>query len=316
MTAVKLDGKRLAGEIRRGIARRIERASAGSGKPGLLLIRVGEDPASVVYVRGKQRASQEVGIDSRVEVLPETTSEGELLARVERANRDPEIHGLLVQLPLPRAIRPEAVAEAIDPEKDVDGLHPFNQGRLALGRPGLVPCTPLGILALLARYEIPLAGARVAVLGRSAIVGRSTALLFGQKAEWADASVALCHSRTRDLAAYTREADVVVAAMGRPRAVVGAQIRPGAAVVDVGIHRLDDPDRPGKSRLVGDVDAESVEPVAGYLSPVPGGVGPLTVAMLLANTLCCFERRGGDARDPIRSALALALEGGEEPSRG
>ncbi len=300
--ARKLDGKALAAEIRDLVTRRVRELTPV--KPGLLLIRVGEDPASVVYVRNKEKASAEVGIDSRVEALPESTTESALLARILDANADPSVHGLLVQLPVPAHIRPDVVAEALSPEKDVDGLHPVNQGRLALGRPGIVPCTPLGILALLRRNDIPLSGARVAVLGRSAIVGRPMALLLSQKAPWADATVTMCHSRSRDLPEITRSADVVIAAMGRARAVTGAMIRPGAVVVDVGMHRLDDPAAPKGVRLVGDVEAESVEPVAGWLSPVPGGVGPLTVAMLLANTCEACERSLGRDRAPIWREVA------------
>lgn len=255
-------------------------------------------------MRGKEKAAAEVGIASTVRVFPETMREEELLRILRQANQDPSVHGMLVQLPLPVQIRPEAVAEAIAPEKDVDGLHPFNQGRLALGRPAIVPCTPLGILALLHRYRVPLRGRRVVVVGRSTIVGRPVALLLSLKAEWADATVTSCHSRSEDLAALTREAEVLIAALGRPRAITGEMIRPGAAVIDVGIHRLDDPARPGKTRLVGDVDEESVAPKAGWLSPVPGGVGPLTVAMLMANTLEACERSLGLPPAPIWERVA------------
>ena len=299
-----MDGKAFAKEIRARIAKRLENAPS---PPGLLLLRVGEDPASVVYVRNKEKFSREVGIASTVEVLPEDTSETALLDRIRRANEDPSVHALLVQLPLPSQIRPDAVADAISPEKDVDGLTPSNQGRLAIGRPHIVPCTPLGILALLQRYEIRMPGKRVAVLGRSAIVGRPMALLLGQKAAWADATVTLCHSRSGDLAEILKECEVVIAAMGQPALLRGDQIRPGAIVVDVGIHRVDDPNRPGKSRLIGDVDAPSVSPVAGHLSPVPGGVGPLTVAMLLANTVFCYESQNGRSPEPVQSVLDLAL---------
>jgi methylenetetrahydrofolate dehydrogenase (NADP+)/methenyltetrahydrofolate cyclohydrolase len=293
--AQRMDGRALAADIRECVKERV--GGLSPARPGILLIRVGEDPASQVYVRGKEKAAREVGIESRVEVWPESSTEGDLLRRLDEANRDPSIHGVLVQLPLPRQIRPEIVAESIVPEKDVDGLHPFNQGRLALGRAGIVPCTPLGVLALLHRYRIPLRGKRVAVLGRSSIVGRPLSLLLSQKTEWADATVTLCHSRSGDLRAVTREADVVIAAMGRARSVTGEMIRPGAAVVDVGIHRIEDGS--GGTRLVGDVDESSVDAVAGALSPVPGGVGPLTVAMLMANTLEACERSLERAGEPI-----------------
>lgn len=301
--ADRLDGRMLAQEIREHLTRRV--AETDAVRPGLLLIRVGEDPASRIYVRGKEKAAAEVGIDSRVEVLPEDTSEAALLRRIQTANEDPAVHGLLVQLPLPRPLRPEVIAEAVDPDKDVDGLHPMNQGRLALGRPGLIPCTPLGVLTLLHRYRIPVAGRRVAVLGRSAIVGRPMSLLLSQKAVWADATVTLCHSGSRDLPDITREADIVIAAMGRVRAVTAEMIRPGAVVVDVGMHRLEDPSAPRGERLVGDVDAAGVDRVASWLSPVPGGVGPLTVAMLLANTVTAWEQSRGLPAWPIWEALGL-----------
>lgn len=294
--AERLDGRALAEEIRAELRRRVLGVEAG--RPGLVLIRVGEDPASRVYVKGKEKAAGEVGIDSRVVVLPEETGENDLLARVAEANRDPAVDGLLVQLPLPPQIRAEAVAEAIDPDKDVDGLHPRNQGRLALGRPGIIPCTPLGILALLHRHRVPVAGARVVVLGRSAIVGRPVSVLLGLKAPWADATVTAAHSRSRDLPGLTREAEILIAAIGRPRFVTGEMIRPGAAVVDVGIHRLPAVGGAPQGALVGDVDVPSVDPVAAWLSPVPGGVGPLTVAMLLANTVEAWERRMGRASIP------------------
>jgi methylenetetrahydrofolate dehydrogenase (NADP+)/methenyltetrahydrofolate cyclohydrolase len=305
-----LDGRALAAEIRNHLAGRV--AALAPLRPGLLLIRVGEDPASRLYVRNKEKAALEVGIDSRVEVLAESTPEPAVLERVRQANRDPDVHGILVQLPLPAPIRSDVIAEAVDPAKDVDGLHPINQGRLAFGRPALIPCTPLGILALLRRYEIPLQGARVAVLGRSAIVGRPLACLLSLKESWADATVTLCHSRTRDWPAITRESDVVVAAMGRARVVRGEMVRAGAVVVDVGQHRMEDPSEPGKIRVVGDVEAESVEPVAGWLTPVPGGVGPLTVAMLLANTVEAAERALG--RRPGRIFETLE-EGRASPGR-
>lgn len=305
MTAILMDGKSLAAEIQTEIARRTADLPV---RPGLLLLRVGEDPASVVYVRAKEKSSQRVGIDSRVEVYPADTSEAVLLARIDRANADPSVHGILVQLPLPRQIRPDVIALAVDPAKDVDALHPLNQGKLAVGRPEIVSCTPLGILALLRRYRIETRGQRAVVLGRSAIVGRPMSLLLSQKAPWGDATVTVAHSRSENLAAITREADLVVAAMGSREAVSAEMIRPGAVVVDVGMHRLPDPNRPGKELLLGDVHAASVAAVAGYLSPVPGGVGPLTVTMLLANTLYCYEAAHGRAPEPVGFALSLVPE--------
>jgi methylenetetrahydrofolate dehydrogenase (NADP+) / methenyltetrahydrofolate cyclohydrolase len=305
VTAILMDGKSLAAEIQTEIARRTADLPV---RPGLLLLRVGEDPASVVYVRAKEKSSQRVGIDSRVEVYPADTSEADLLARIDRANSDPSVHGILVQLPLPRQIRPDVIALAVDPAKDVDALHPLNQGKLAVGRPEIVSCTPLGILALLRRYRIETRGCRAVVLGRSAIVGRPMSLLLSQKAPWGDATVTVAHSRSSNLAAITREADLVVAAMGSREAVSAEMIRRGATVIDVGMHRLADPNRPGKELLLGDVHAASVAPVAGYLSPVPGGVGPLTVTMLLANTLYCYEAAQGRAPEPVGFALSLVPE--------
>lgn len=310
--AERLDGRALADAVRVRVRARVE-SGCGAGaaaQPGLLMIRVGEDPASAAYVRGKNKAAEEAGIDSDVEVLPESAPEAALLARIARANHDPTVQGLLVQLPLPPHIDPEAVAEAIDPAKDVDGLHPFNLGRLALGRPSIVPCTPLGILALLHAGGVPLAGARVVVLGRSQIVGRPLSLLLGLKAHWADATVTTAHSRSRDLPALAREADVLVAAMGRPGAVTAEMVKPGATVIDVGIHRLADPAAPRGIRIVGDVDAVSVDPVAGRLTPVPGGVGPLTVAMLLANTMEAWERARGINRPPAWMEVCGLVPGG------
>jgi len=291
MTVAKvLDGKQLASEIRALLAERIAKHEE---KPGLRLFRVGEDPASVVYVRNKEKSSQEVGIRSEVVVLPEEASEEDLLSRIRASNADPSVDGILVQLPLPKHIRSDLVMETIDPSKDVDGLTPFSQGALTLGRPALLPCTPLGIVALLKRNGIPTPGRRVVVLGRSSIVGRPLSVLLSLKAPWADATVTVAHSRSADLPALCREADILVAAMGMPRAVKADWVKPGAAVVDVGIHRIEDPTRPTGARLCGDVDAEAVSEVAGWLSPVPGGVGPLTVVMLLANTLLAYERRRG-----------------------
>ncbi len=295
-----LDGKGLAAEIRAVLARRIESwVNAGGERPSLTLFRVGDDPASVVYVRNKEKASLEVGLQSDVVVLPDSTSESELLRRIDEANRDRRVSGILVQLPLPKGIRAEAVADAVDPEKDVDGLHPFNQGSLALGRPRIVACTPLGVLALLRRHSIPISGRRVVILGRSSIVGRPLSLLLSMKASWADATVTVAHSRSRGLDSILREAEIVIAAMGRVEALRGEQLSDGVVVVDVGMHRADDPTRPGKTRLLGDVHAPSVEPKASWLSPVPGGVGPLTVVMLLANTFAAHRAARGEATTQV-----------------
>lgn len=297
-----MDGKGLAAAIQTRLRETIEREAL---QPGLLLLRVGDDPASVVYVSGKERAARLVGITSTVEVLPADTGEAALLGRIEEANRDARIHGILVQLPVPESIDASRVAAAIAPEKDVDGLHPRNQGLLALGTPAVVSCTPLGVLALLHRYQVPLAGRHVVVLGRSPIVGRPLSLLLGLKASWADATVTVAHSRSQGWEEFTRRADVVVAAMGRAEAVRGEHLRPGAAVVDVGIHRVI---VGGKERLVGDVHAASADEVVALRSPVPGGVGPLTIALLLTNTVHAALRAAGRPGlvGPVEFALQMA----------
>jgi methylenetetrahydrofolate dehydrogenase (NADP+)/methenyltetrahydrofolate cyclohydrolase len=272
MTARILDGKALSAKLRAGLAARI---AALPFKPGLRVVRVGEDPASGVYVRNKDRAALEAGFDSATLHLPETTTEAALLAEIARLNADPAVDGILVQLPLPAHIRAEAAIAAVDPAKDVDGFHPLNAGRLAAGQPGLVPCTPRGVMHLLAEAGVALQGARALVLGRSQIVGRPTAqLLLG-----ADCTVTIAHSRTRDLPAECRRAEILIAAAGRPEMVRGDWIAPGAVVIDVGINRL------GDGRLVGDVAYAEALGHAGAITPVPGGVGPMTIACLLENTL-------------------------------
>lgn len=253
--------------------------------PSLRVIRLGEDPASVSYVRLKDKRARELGLKSQVEVYPEETSEEALLERIGELNRDPEVDGILVQLPLPRHIRAERVLEAIAPEKDVDGFHPVNVGQLWSGGEGLFPCTPLGILRLLQHYGVALRGKEVVVLGRSNIVGKPLAGLLLRE----DATVTVAHSRTQDLPAVTRRAEVLVVAVGRPHLVRKDWVRPGAVVVDVGVNRVE-------GRLLGDVHPEVAE-VAGALTPVPGGVGPMTVAMLMANTLkAALLRRHGAPR--------------------
>ena len=280
MTARILDGKALGARLRAGLATRI----AGLPfKPGLRVVRVGEDPASGVYVRNKDRAAAEAGFDSATIHLPETTTEADLLAEIARLNADPAVDGILVQLPLPGHIRAEAAIAAVDPRKDVDGFHPLNAGRLAAGEPGLVPCTPRGVMHLLAEAGVALRGARALVLGRSQIVGRPMAqLLLG-----ADCTVTIAHSRTRDLPAECRRAEILVAAAGRAEMVRGDWIAPGAVVIDVGINRLPD------GKLVGDVAYAEAVGHAGAITPVPGGVGPMTIACLLENTLeAALARRG------------------------
>jgi len=280
VTARLIDGKAVAAALRAEVAAKV--AAAGF-TPGLAVVLVGEEAASSVYVRTKDRAAREAGIDARTIRLPADTSQADLLAVIQALNGDAGIDGILVQLPLPDDIDPQAVIEAIDPAKDVDGFHPVNAGRLADGRPTLVPCTPLGVMKLLHATGIEISGATAVMLGRSTIVGRPLASLLLA----ADATVTIAHSRTRDLAAACRRADILIAAVGKPEMVRADWIRPGATVIDVGINRLPD------GRLVGDVAFKACAAVAGAITPVPGGVGPMTVACLLENTLTAALRRRG-----------------------
>jgi len=280
MSARIIDGKAIAATLRASVR---ERVAALSFQPGLAVVLVGENPASTVYVRNKDRAAQEAGLRAQTIRMPAETSQAELLAVIDRLNRDPNVDGILVQLPLPPGLLPRAVIEAIDPAKDVDGFHPLNVGRLQDGLDVLAPCTPTGVMRLLAAADIPLRGARAVVLGRSAIVGKPmSALLLA-----ADATVTVAHSRTRDIAAECRRADVLVAAVGQPDMVRGDWLRPGATVIDVGINRLAD------GRLVGDCAYAECAEVAAAITPVPGGVGPMTIACLLENTVTAAIKRRG-----------------------
>ena len=275
-----IDGKAVAAALRASVGERVGRLAF---QPGLVVVLLGDNPASAVYVRNKDRAAQEAGLRATTLRLPASTGEAELLTTIERLNKDPNVDGILVQLPLPPGIDPRAVIEAIDPGKDVDGFHPTNVGRLQDGRAALAPCTPSGVMRLLAAADIALRGARAVVLGRSAIVGKPMAALLLA----ADATVTIVHSRTRDIAAECRRADILVAAVGQPEMVRREWVNPGAAVIDVGINRLAD------GRLVGDCDYAGCAEVAGAITPVPGGVGPMTIACLLENTLtAAIARRG------------------------
>jgi methylenetetrahydrofolate dehydrogenase (NADP+)/methenyltetrahydrofolate cyclohydrolase len=281
VTAVILDGKQLARQIREELRDEVaEFIENNSEVPTLATVLVGSDPASEVYVRNKVTACEQAGMQSRQFRLGAEVSQEELLALVAKLNRasDEPVHGILVQLPLPAHIDAARVLHAVSPLKDVDGFHPENVGRLVQGRPRYVPCTPLGIQQLLVRSGIEIAGRHVVVVGRSETVGKPMALLLMQRGAGGDATVTVCHSKTRDLGAITRQADILIVAIGKPRFVGAQMIKPGAVVVDVGIHRTD-------GGLVGDVDFEPASRVAGHITPVPGGVGPLTVAMLLVNTL-------------------------------
>ena len=288
MTAAIIDGKAFAEGLRTRIADAVPAFVAQAGrKPGLAVVLVGEDPASQVYVRSKGKAMVAAGMASFEHRLPDTASQAELIALVERLNADESVDGILVQLPLPRGVDDKAVIAAIDPAKDVDGFHVANAGRLAVGEEAMVPCTPLGSLMLLKDKLGDLSGLDAVVIGRSNIVGKPMAQLLLQE----NCTVTIAHSRTRDLADVVRRADIVVAAVGRPEMIKGDWLKPGATVIDVGINRV--PADDGKTRLVGDVDFASAQAVAGAITPVPGGVGPMTVAMLLRNTLAVACARAG-----------------------
>ena len=288
MAAAIIDGKAFAEGLRARVGSAVPAFVAQAGrKPGLAVVLVGEDPASQVYVRSKGKATLAAGMESFAHALPASVSQDELIALVERLSADDEVDGILVQLPLPDGVDEQAVIEAIDPAKDVDGFHVVNAGRLAIGAQALVPCTPLGCLMLL-KDRVDLAGLEAVVIGRSNIVGKPMAQLLLQH----NCTVTIAHSRTRDLPDVVRRADIVVAAVGRPEMVKGDWLKPGAIVVDVGINRVAAGEE-GKTRLVGDVDFESARHVAGAITPVPGGVGPMTIAALLRNTLVAAHARAG-----------------------
>jgi methylenetetrahydrofolate dehydrogenase (NADP+)/methenyltetrahydrofolate cyclohydrolase len=292
MPARLLDGKAIAQAVRSDVAAATHaHTSAGHRAPYLAVVLVGEHPASASYVRAKTRACGEAGIESDTIRLPDTVSQDDLLAEIARLNADDGVDGILVQLPLPDHVDTDAVIGALDPDKDVDGFHPENAGRLVIGQPGFVPATPAGIVEMLRRGEVETKGAHAVVIGRSNIVGKPLANLLVQRG--VDCTVTVCHSRTRDLPAITRQADILIAAIGRAHFVTADMVKPGAAVIDVGINRVEDATRERGYRLVGDVDFEAVREVAGAITPVPGGVGPMTIAMLLANTLEAAKRAVG-----------------------
>lgn len=279
MLAKIIDGKSLAASVRAAQKKAIGALAARGVRPGLAAILAGNDPASRVYVRNKARACEETGVRSEVHAFADDVSEAELLERVAHLNADPRVHGILVQLPLPPHLDSSRVLAAVSPMKDVDGFHAVNLGALLQGRSGFVPGTPAGVMRLLEHAGVPLAGRQAVIVGRSTIVGKPLALLLLQK----DATVTICHSKTRDLAATTKQADILIAAVGRAKLITAGMVKPGACVIDVGINRLAD------GKLCGDVDFESVRAVAGSITPVPGGVGPMTVAMLIVNTVRAAE---------------------------
>ncbi len=285
MSAQLIDGKAIAQAIREEIRAGVERLRQEHGVvPGLATVLVGDNPASVSYVTAKNKTCAELGMASFQHTLPADITEEKLLALIDQLNQDDAVHGILVQLPLPQAIRESRVIEAIDPRKDVDGFHPVNVGRLMLGDPVFPPCTPAGIQELIIRSGTPTEGAEVVVVGRSNIVGKPIAVMLLQKQRGANATVTVCHTQTRDLAFHTRRADILIVAAGRPQAITGEMIRPGATVIDVGVNRVGYTES-GKAKLVGDVDFDSAVKVAGKITPVPGGVGPMTITMLMRNTL-------------------------------
>ncbi len=291
MTARILDGVPIADAIRAEVAARVAALKPGGRKPGLAVVIVGENPASMVYVRAKGKACEEAGMHSETIRLPEQTTEAELLAVVDRLNTDPAIHGFLVQLPLPKPINAERVLNRVNPLKDVDGFHPVNVGKVSIGDPtGLRPATPYGVQEMLLRSGIDPKGANAVIVGRSNIVGKPMASLLIQPGKGGDATVTICHSKSRDLPGICRSADILIVAIGKPEFVTADMVRPGAVVIDVGINRVDDASQAKGYRIVGDVAYAPVAEVASAITPVPGGVGRMTIAMLLKNTLQAFEQ--------------------------
>jgi methylenetetrahydrofolate dehydrogenase (NADP+)/methenyltetrahydrofolate cyclohydrolase len=285
-----IDGRAIAAQLQGELIQRIAALKTSGIQPGLAFVRVGEDAASKVYVGRKEKGCAELGIFSETHVLPETTSEKDLLARLDRLNADSRLHGILVQAPLPRHIRQEVVYATVLPQKDVDGFHPMNVGKLMLGdSTGFQPCTPAGIRELLIRSNVKTDGAEVVILGRGNIVGKPMAAMLCQKGRHANATVTICHSATREIKSHCRRADVLVAAMGAPEFVKADMVKAGAVVIDVGVNRVNDPSAKSGSRLVGDVAFAEVRPIAGKITPNPGGVGPMTIAMLMQNTVRAAE---------------------------
>jgi methylenetetrahydrofolate dehydrogenase (NADP+)/methenyltetrahydrofolate cyclohydrolase len=275
VAAQLIDGKVISKAVKDDVRARVAALIAKGVRPGLATVLVGDDPASQVYVRNKQRTCEELGMHTVGHNLPATTSESDLLALIHRLNEDPAIHGILVQLPLPKPLRSEPILNAMSPDKDADGLHPFNMGKLLMGEPRFVPCTPAGVIAMLDYHKLPIEGKNAVVVGRSNLVGKPAALLLLHR----HATVTVCHSKTPNLAEVCRRADILVAAIGKANFITADMVKPGAVVIDVGINRLPD------GKLVGDVDFAAVSPKAAWITPVPGGVGPMTIAMLMQNTM-------------------------------
>ncbi len=298
MPAERIDGVAIAAKVRARVAAEAATLGALGVQPGLTVVLVGDDPASAFYVGAKEKACREAGMRGETIRLPAATPEAELLAVIDRLNADPAVHGILVQMPVPKHMDPQKVIRRIDPTKDVDGFHPVNAGKVLIGdADGFAPCTPAGVQVLLAESGVETAGKEAVILGRSTIVGKPMAALLMQAGRGADCTVTVCHSRTKDLAAHTRRADILAAAIGRPEMVTADMVKPGAVVIDVGINRVDDPATKKGYRIVGDVRFDEVAAVASRITPVPGGVGPMTIAMLLANTVRAARlRHEGAAR--------------------
>ena len=291
--ATVIDGVAVAKAVRADVAKETAELKARGVTPGLTVVIVGEDPASQSYVKSKEKASIEAGMKGETIKLPASTPQADLEALIDKLNADPTVHGILVQSPLPKHMDANTVVRRIAPTKDVDGFHPINVGKLLIGeKDGFAPCTPAGVQELLVRYGIDTSGKEVVVVGRSNIVGKPMASLLVQQGKGADCTVTICHSRTKDLAFHTKRADIIIAAIGKPEVLTGDMIRPGAVVIDVGINRVDDSSSPKGYRIVGDVHFDSARRVASHITPVPGGVGPMTIAMLLKNTVRAARQTG------------------------
>ena len=283
MSAVIIDGKQIAADVRADVAKKVSELKEKGVIPCLAVILVGENPASVSYVTGKRKALAEVGMNDRSILLPETTSEEELLKLIAELNADSTVHGILVQLPLPKHINEDKVIMAIDPSKDVDGFHPVSVGNMMIGRPGFLPCTPHGIIVLLKKMGIQTAGKHAVVIGRSNIVGKPVSILLARKD--VNCTVTMCHTGTKNMAEITRQADIIVVASGHPHTLTGDMVKDGAVIIDVGVNRIPDDTKKSGFRLIGDCDFDDLVEKASYITPVPGGVGPMTIAMLMQNTL-------------------------------
>ena len=287
MSAVIIDGKKIAQDVRSGVAEKVSALKANGVNPCLAVILVGENPASVSYVTGKRKALAEAGMTDRSVVLPESTTESDLLKLISELNADKTVHGILVQLPLPKHINEDKVIMAIDPEKDVDGFHPVNVGNMMIGRPGFLPCTPHGIIVLLERMGIETSGKHAVVIGRSNIVGKPVSMLLARRET--NCTVTICHTGTKNMADIVKQADIIVAASGHPHTVTADMVKDGAVVIDVGVNRIPDATKKSGFRLIGDVDFDEIKEKASFITPVPGGVGPMTIAMLMYNTLEAAE---------------------------